>query len=259
MDRIKLLKSLGLYSWARGLLHWREKPGLLSFYSQFIGQGDLCFDVGASIGSRTEIFLQLGAKVVAIEPQDQPFRALIKRYGRNKNLVAINKGLASKEGTTQMFLCYADAVSSMSKEWISRVRAGGRFPSGYNWNEEATVQVTTLDALIASYGVPTFCKIDVEGYEYEVIQGLSQAVPMISFEHTPQVTETSLSVMTHIEKLGHYEYNYVRGEDAQFELEKWVDARAIVAYLSEFPDRQDIMSCDVYARLNPNLPRKDAM
>ena len=259
MDRIKLLKWLGLYSWARGLLHWREKPALLLFYSQFIGQGDLCFDVGASIGSRTEIFLQLGAKVVASEPQEEPFRALIKRYGGNKNLVAINKGLASKEGTTLMFLCYADAVSSMSKEWISRVKASGRFPSGYDWNEEVTVQVTTLDALIASFGVPTFCKIDVEGYEYQVIQGLSQAVPMISFEHTPQVTETSLSVIAHIEKLGHYEYNYVGGEGAQFALEKWIEAPAIIAYLREPHDRQDIMSCDVYARLNSSLSRKDAM
>lgn len=253
MDRIKILKLLGLYSWARDLLHWREKQGLLSFYSQFIGRGDLCFDVGASIGSRTEIFLQLGAKVVAIEPQDEPFRALIKHHGRNKNLVAINKGLSSKEGTTQMFLCYADAVSSMSKEWISRVKDSGRFPSGYDWNEEVTVQVTTLDALIASYGVPTFCKIDVEGYEYEVIQGLSQAVPMISFEHTPQVAETSLSVIAHVEKLGHYEYNYVRGEDTQFVLEKWVDVRAIVAYLSKLRNEHNIMSCDVYARLNLNL------
>ena len=35
----------------------------LGFYSQFISSRDLVFDVGANVGSRSKLFLNLGAKV----------------------------------------------------------------------------------------------------------------------------------------------------------------------------------------------------
>ena len=45
----------------------RQTQKMKSFYSHFIGKGDLCFDVGANLGNRAEVFLALGATVVAIE------------------------------------------------------------------------------------------------------------------------------------------------------------------------------------------------
>ena len=77
---IELLKLLYLYSVAktvkrlinslinryRNIYHHKEA---LHFYSQFIKKKDLCFDVGTNIGSRTELFLELGAKIICIEPQ----------------------------------------------------------------------------------------------------------------------------------------------------------------------------------------------
>ena len=47
------------------------------------------------------------------------------------------------------------------------------------------VEVTTLDRLIAIYGAPTFCKIDVEGSELQVLEGLTEALPALSFEFLP--------------------------------------------------------------------------
>ncbi len=35
-----------------------KKQKLLSFYKKYIGKGDLCFDIGANIGERTEAFLK---------------------------------------------------------------------------------------------------------------------------------------------------------------------------------------------------------
>ncbi|MEZ4639278.1 MAG: FkbM family methyltransferase [Caldilineaceae bacterium] len=40
------------------------------------------------------------------------------------------------------------------------------------WDEAIDVPVITLDSLIAQHGVPVFCKIDVEGFEHAVLQGL---------------------------------------------------------------------------------------
>src|SRR4249920_1319317 len=54
--------------WAHTLRRRRHARTGRRFYSQFIGRRSLCFDVGANVGTRAEIFLSLGATVVAVEP-----------------------------------------------------------------------------------------------------------------------------------------------------------------------------------------------
>ena len=56
---------------------------------------------------------------------------------------------------------------------------------GVAWDAAETVEVTTLDRLIADHGLPRFVKIDVEGAEAEVLAGLSHAVAWIAFESLP--------------------------------------------------------------------------
>ena len=48
----------------------------LQFFSEFVPQGWIVFDVGANYGNRTKYFLRLGAKVVAFEPQPECARFL---------------------------------------------------------------------------------------------------------------------------------------------------------------------------------------
>ena len=60
--------------------------------------------------------------------------------------------------------------------------------SGGEWADHAVVPVTTLDALIDRYGLPAFCKIDVEGFEEAVVRGLSRPIPSVSFEFTPETS-----------------------------------------------------------------------
>lgn len=58
----------GAYQFVFNRLFWKYRVALRSFYAQFISPGDLVFDIGANVGSYTEMFLRLGAKVVAAEP-----------------------------------------------------------------------------------------------------------------------------------------------------------------------------------------------
>ena len=52
----------------------------------------------------------------------------------------------------------------------------GDMATAVRW-DSSIVPATTLDELIAAYGIPAFVKIDVEGMEHEVLAGLSQPVP----------------------------------------------------------------------------------
>ena len=65
-----LLKAYGI---ARSALIYRANPlkrrRSRSFYRQFVGPGDLAFDIGAHLGDRVQAWVDLGARVVAVEPQ----------------------------------------------------------------------------------------------------------------------------------------------------------------------------------------------
>ena len=70
-------------------------------------------------------------------------------------------------------------VTTLSKPWIEAVQQTDSF-AHVHWEPGATVSVITLDDLIAQYGEPAFCKIDVEGYELEVLRGLSRPLRTLS-------------------------------------------------------------------------------
>ena len=78
------------------------------------------------------------------------------------------------------------------------------------------MRVTTLDAAIQKYGIPGFVKIDVEGYEFDVLKGLGTQIPVISFEYTPEMTADAIKCLERISQLGTYEFKISFGESMLF-------------------------------------------
>jgi len=225
---------------------------LLRFYSQFVNEGDLCFDIGANIGNRTKVFLKLGATVVAVEPQNICMRKLLKKYGNNDKVFLIHKALGAREGEGNLILSNSHTVSSMSKEWIDCVRDSDMFftsTSAFQWHKNVSVPMTTLDKLIEKYGSPTVCKIDVEGFEHQVIKGLSQPVKVISFEFTPTPKLINLAIesIKHLAAIGSVQFNYSFGESMVLALPEWVDDSKICNVLLSIPYKT-AFSGDIYAR-----------
>jgi len=218
----------------------------IQFYSQFIKKGDLCFDVGANIGDKTEAFLQLGAKVVAVEPQQSCWLFLKRRF-RDRDVVIVNKALDKTVGSKEIFVDRSHTLSSMSSAWIDKVRASGRFPK-HKWNCKLEIKTTTLDELIDEYGVPDFCKIDVEGYEFEVIQGLSQPLRIISFEFITEFLGPVLDIIGYLTKLGKVEYNYSTNGSALV-LPAWVGAEKMIGILLSLRQNPQAHG-DIYARIS---------
>lgn len=224
-----------------------EHQSRLKFYGSFLKPGDLCYDVGANLGNRTRVFLELQTKVIAIEPQESCYYHLQLEYGNSITLV--KKGLSNKIGSTILHVAESSTISSISEEWISSV-GKRRFVSS-NWDQKEEIELSTLDELIRLYGKPDFIKIDVEGHEPEVLEGLSQAIASISIEYTtPEQTDKLMACLKRLNTLSpNYLYNFSMGESNAFALTSWLPASEFLSLL-----KQDIEVLkgfgDVYAKLS---------
>ena len=147
-------------------------------------------------------------------------------------------------GVAQMEISQAHVISSMSLGWLASVRQSGRF-GVHTWDRTESVKVTTLDALITEHGLPAFCKLDVEGFESEVLAGLSSPIPALSFECTPEYMINSTSCIDRLSELGEYEFNYNLSETMNMELDHWVAGGQMKRLLEALPKG---VFGDVYAR-----------
>src|SRR5690606_7912163 len=99
---------------------------------------------------------------------------------------------------------------SLSKKHI-KTTATKRGISNINTVKIKKVKVQKLENFIKQFGVPKYIKIDVEGYEYEVLLGLETPVPLLSFEvNLPEFSEEAIKTLDYLDRLskGKYKYNY---------------------------------------------------
>lgn len=149
----------------------------IEFYSKLLKPNALCFDVGANLGETTDAFLACGARVITIEPNPYCRPTLQYHFGSNPRCELVFTAVGSSEGTIRIFTHFADATASARSDWDMKVFGLKREIKALS------VPMTTLDALIKRYGQPDFIEIDVEGFETQVLEGLSTPVPLLSFEY----------------------------------------------------------------------------
>jgi len=240
-QRIGLGRSILMYY---GLpFHQRA---LRRFYRQFMRPGDLCFDIGAHVGNRVRAWSKMGARVVALEPQPQCMRLLRRWYAQQPNIVLLEQAVGSTPAQHTLWISRrTPTVSTVSSAWLAAVQQTEGFRN-VRWDYQITVPVTTLDALIGQYGEPAFCKIDVEGAELHVLQGLSRPLKSLSFEYLPAAIDVAQGCIERLGALGRYQYNWSVSEWPWLRSAAWLSPQQMTAHLQQLPPTAP--SGDVYAR-----------
>lgn len=234
-----LIRSLAIY------YNPLRRRQLRAFYGDLLQPGQLAFDIGAHVGSRSRAMRAAGARVVACEPQE-PFAGFLRR-SLPRDIVLVRKAVGPSETVARMAVSSLHpTVSSLSTSFAQEAAGAPGF-GHVRWDRSQEVRMTTMDALIATHGLPDFVKIDVEGFELDVLSGLSQPLPMLSVEYLPAFCDRTVAVIDRLEGLGRYRFNPVTGEAGGFLWPEWRDAQAVRAWLEALPPEGG--SGDLYARL----------
>lgn len=214
------------------------------FYARLLSPGDLTFDIGAHMGSRSRALVKAGARVVAVEPQDACLKVLRATLPRAVTLVPMAVGAAP--GRAELLVAPRHPTVTTLSAGFRRDAAALPGFGHVEWSDRQETEVTTLDALIAAHGVPAYVKIDVEGHEAEVLAGLSQPVALVSLEVIPGLIPRAATAFDRLEALGRYRFNVARGEEAAFLFDDWQDRAALTQWLTGLPPGSKPV--DVYAR-----------
>jgi FkbM family methyltransferase len=197
-----LLRRLGLYHRLKASLlyslYWsvadrslvEDARRELDFYRNLLGgfqHGDLIFDIGANQGVKTQVFLRLGARVVAVDPDEVNRDILEAKFRRYRLIpqpvVIVNQAVSDKNTTETMWIDEpGSAKNTLNRKWVDILRVDERFGHALDFEQRREITTTTLEQLFTNHGVPFFIKIDVEGYEVSVLRGLRRPVPYLSFE-----------------------------------------------------------------------------
>ena len=220
---------------------WLFWKALAELYRPFVFRDALVFDIGANVGLYSELFLQMGARVVAVEPNQVCYPQL-DRVAQNHRIHIERLACGASCGTADLHLADSPGICTISPQWVEITRQSDLY-AGSRWIGVRNVPISTLDALAARHGQPSFIKIDVEGYEDDVLSGMTFHPRALSFEFHTSMLQVASSCLNRLD--GSYIFNYVIADRARFELARWVKARDMERILQALPARPDFG--DVYA------------
>lgn len=246
-NRVKSSRLYDAYWMVAGPGLIRDRNAEIDFYRKtLVGltEKSLIFDVGANQGYKTDIFLRLGAHVVAIDPDTSNHEILRQKFLsyrlRKKPVTLVEAALSDREGAATMWVEKpGSAKNTLSSKWATALSVDStRFGGTLEFSERRQVHTSTLEDLCRIYGEPFYVKIDVEGNELNVLRGMRRSVPYLSFEiNLPEFRlegQQCVELLQSIAPEG--EFNYSADCRRGLSLQHWIRAREFAPMLDSVID-----------------------
>jgi FkbM family methyltransferase len=213
--------------------YWQEH--VLSprqFYARFIKPGSLVFDIGANVGEYSRCFLSLGARVVSVEPLPSNIE-ILRRTLRPKNRVHIVPAAVGTDFSKAVLHVSSETtLCTLSDHWLGTAKQSGRF-SGVAWSSDINVPVIPIHSLASQYGQPDFIKIDVEGFEEQVLDGLKDLPPALSFEFNTEILDAAVACLRKPCFSDTTKFAFYLGEPKNDGLSRWMTRHEIMAEIQK--------------------------
>lgn len=227
-----------------------NKKANLKFYKNLLttvkGKNKLIFDVGANLGHKSLIFSKLANQVIAFEPTVELAKKLEDKF-KGTNVKIVHSALGNSISSTEMYIVKENqAYNSLKKKHIETTTTK-RGIADLTTVKKQRVNIETLEEIIQEYGLPTYIKIDVEGYEYEVLKGLKTPVPILSFEvNLPEFRGEGVKCINYIHNLSLKGYKFNFTTDRDFLNSSFIEPEAAISFIQT----TKLEYLEVYARQN---------
>ena len=151
---------------------------------------NLFLDIGAHLGTYTDLILKNNAncKVLAFEPQTEIFKKIRNKYKNQKNVMTFNYAISNKNGFRKLYVNKHDLTSTLSKFNLKNKYLNYKAKLFNSSLKEMTkrieiVKTRTLKKITSEKKIKKIdlLKIDTEGHELEVLQGLGKKINMIKY------------------------------------------------------------------------------
>jgi FkbM family methyltransferase len=155
------------------LFRYKKREPLCTDYlmrSGVIQKGDIVLDIGANIGyyvlTEANIVGETG-KVYAVEPVSSNFKLLQKNVQLNNltNVSTFQYAIGDKNVLSEIFVSNSSNLCAVSKDAVGGEVVGVQ-----------PVHMVTIDEFVKDKQTPKLIRMDVEGYEYEILKGMNNTL-----------------------------------------------------------------------------------
>jgi FkbM family methyltransferase len=171
----------------------------------------LIYDVGAHKGEDTEFYLKKGFQVVAIEAVPEFCVLLEQRFAkslRDGQLKILNIAVSQRAGSTDFYINENISIwGTANLDWVERNKS-----LGAGQTRKISVETRPLVDVFNEYGVPRYCKIDIEGNDVDALRSLvssNDLPPYISIESEKRDWGRLMNEFLAFRELGYSRYKIV--------------------------------------------------
>ncbi len=207
------------------------EKGMLHFLNENLGEGDVFVDVGANIGLlslHASKFVGESGKVFAFEAHPETAKMLFenKALNQNQTIQLYPIALGADKGKVMIF---DDADSN---------RGGASIVRNEINSEGFEVEMDRLDDILVPEILPKIIKIDVEGYELNVLKGAVNTIhfakPVLLIEASDK-KEVNAEIIAFLNQIHPYKiYKFQKGKERK---SRWIE----IQNLEEIPQHDNLI------------------